>query len=328
MINEQRVRAILFYLSVLLFISILPLIISFALGYKFNPKKLKFTKTGIIALKTQPTGANVYLDAKLLSEKTPLTINELLPGNYVVRAELDYYYPWVSNVEVDAGRVTRVEKIILFPLRPNLKQINKENLTLFWIDEDNKKIYFINTEENNIYVSDFDGEHYERIASYVAINPVPIKFRLSPDKQQLLYYNRKQIVIVPLILRWDNIGAGRWPVLITYEGSINECFWHSDSFHVIVAGEKRIDIYEARSDSLPTELVALNRKSPHFSYDIDNDVLFFSDFEKAADGNLYNNLYRLELNTKFSPFKELLKMGTGEQQKNNLPKEGKKDNGN
>lgn len=36
MLNEQKIRAILFYLSLIIFLAGLPFILSFALGYKFD----------------------------------------------------------------------------------------------------------------------------------------------------------------------------------------------------------------------------------------------------------------------------------------------------
>ncbi len=112
MLHEQRIRAILFYLSVLIFLMGLPPILSSTLGYNFDKRTFKFTKAGLIVLKTQPQGASVYLDKKLLSFKTPATINELLPGKYELKFEMDKYYPWSGEVEVGAGKVTRLEKII------------------------------------------------------------------------------------------------------------------------------------------------------------------------------------------------------------------------
>ncbi|MCX5711685.1 MAG: PEGA domain-containing protein [Candidatus Omnitrophica bacterium] len=140
---EQRIRAILFYLSVLVFITTLPFILSFALGYKFNPKTLHFTKAGIIVLKTQPGSASIYLNDKLLDAKTPATIDELLPGTYQVKLTIENYYPWVDSIQVEAGKVSRFEKIILFPLRPQVTQLNQDRVTSFWIDEPSGLIYYV-----------------------------------------------------------------------------------------------------------------------------------------------------------------------------------------
>ncbi len=117
MLTEQKVRAFLFYLSVFIFLAGLPFILPFALGYKFDRRNFKFSKTGLIVIKTQPQGASIYFDKKLINDKTPATLNELLPGTYNMRLELERYYPWHDDINVEAGKVTRLEKVILFPLR-------------------------------------------------------------------------------------------------------------------------------------------------------------------------------------------------------------------
>ncbi|MCX5701222.1 MAG: PEGA domain-containing protein, partial [Candidatus Omnitrophica bacterium] len=146
MFSEQRIRAFLFYLCLAVFFAGLPSILSFALGYKFDPSTFKFTKTGIISIKTQPEGVDVYLNGKLFSEKTPATINELIPGTYSLRLESERYYPWVSQVKVEARKVVRLEKIILFPKRTHIKQLNQEEVSSFWLDTQNSRIYYFNQE--------------------------------------------------------------------------------------------------------------------------------------------------------------------------------------
>ena len=143
MLREQKIRSVLYYASVLVFFMSLPYILSYALGFKFNPRTLKFTKTGIIAIETQPAGASVYLNGVLLDKKTPVTVQELLPGKYNVRIELERHYPWSSDTTVEGRRVSRLDKIILFPLRPNAKKLNKEKISSFWVDKERGRIYYV-----------------------------------------------------------------------------------------------------------------------------------------------------------------------------------------
>ena len=147
MATEQKIRGLLFYLSLAIFFIGLPFILSFALGYKFNQHSFKFVKTGLIALKTHPAGASVSLNHRWLEEKTPLTINELLPGTYHLEIRLEKYYPWSGQVKVEEDKVTRLEKIILFPQRANIKQLNKEKFSSFWLDEKNDHIYYADAKE-------------------------------------------------------------------------------------------------------------------------------------------------------------------------------------
>jgi len=165
MIVFQRIRAVLFYLSILVFFIGLPFILLFALGYKFNPHSLKFTKTGLIFLKTQPEGANIYLNKKLLKEKTPASIQELLPGSYSIRLEMEDYYTWTSPVEVEAGKVSRIDKIILFPLRPEFKQLNQENVSSFRFYAQAGLIYYLDEVELVVYQTDINGNNFQDVAA-------------------------------------------------------------------------------------------------------------------------------------------------------------------
>ncbi|MDD4894201.1 MAG: PEGA domain-containing protein [Candidatus Omnitrophica bacterium] len=311
MVNEQRIRAVLFYLSVLIFLIGLPFILSFALGYKFDRRAFKFTKTGLLVIKTQPPGASVYLNEKLLNAKTPATASELLPGRYHLRLELEKHFPWIHEVNVDAGKVTRLEKIILFPLRPNIRQVNSDRLSEFWVDEDRSVIYYIDPEDNSIYKSNFAGDDSEKIAFFPALSSPPIKWKLSTDKSKLLYFNAHQVGVV--YLEPQNKRYLDPPFILDYPyDKIIDIFWHSDSYHLILVGNKSIEALEAQPRTESVVLVNLNKRNTSSFYDIRNDTLYFLDTQKAEDGNFYDNLYKLDLNPRVFLFQELIKLKSNE----------------
>ena len=310
--GEQKIRSVLFYLSLFIFLIGLPFILSFALSYRFNPRTFKFAKTGLIALKTQPQGADIYLDGKLLNEKTPATINELLPGRYNIRLELERHYPWVGEVSVETGKVTRLEKIILFPLRPNITQLNIEKISSFLMDEEKERIYYIDQEDNIIYKSDLEGESFKEVGSLPQINPLPKKWKVSPDKEKLLGFNLHQIAIIYLNLQNDSSAAG-FPFVLEYsKHKIVDVFWHSDSYHLVLITDRNIAVLEANPQTIPLNLVNLNKENISTFYDEAKDTLYFLDSQKAADGKLYDNVYKLELSTKIYPFRELIKTRSNE----------------
>lgn len=312
MFIEQKIRAVLFYLSVAIFLLGLPFILSSSLGYKFNRHTFKFTKAGLIVLKTQPQGASIYLDKKLLSEKTPASINELLPGTYHLSIELDKHYSWIGGVNVEAGKVSRLDKIILFPLRPNIKQLNKDRLSSFWVDEEKASLYYINQGDNIIYKSDLEGEHFQGIASLPEITPLPLKWKLSDDRENLLYFNAHQIAVAHLGSQKETSRIEP-PFVLDYPNyKIIDAFWHSDSYHIILISDKKIEVLEAKPQSVPVTLVNLNKKNTSAFYDIRTDTLYFLDSQRAADGNLYDNLYKLELNIKTFPWQERIKSKSNE----------------
>jgi hypothetical protein len=296
-------------LSVFIFLVGLPYIISFALGYKFDRRSFKFTKTGLVSIKTQPPGASVFFDNMLLEDKTPVTINELIPGSYALRMELPGHYPYLSSVTIEQGKVTRLEKVILFPQRPDVKKLNKEVVTYFFVDEPKGLVYYVNDNERSVYRSEMDGSHFEKSAVFQAIFPVPKKWKHSPDREKILYYNTNQIGVV-MASAGDKLLAGQaQSFIINYApGGILEAYWHSDSYHIVLVTYAKVEIIEAQTDSIPVPILALNKRNTSSFYDLRADTLYFLDSQKANDGLFYDNVYKLELNAKLYPFKELMKL--------------------
>jgi hypothetical protein len=306
MSRDQKIRAILFYLSLAIFLIGLPLILSFAFGYKFNSRTFKFTKTGLIAIKTQPSGASVYFNGKLLNDKTPVSINELLPGKYDFRLELEKYYPWNGQVEVNEGKVSRLEKIILFPLRPNVKKINKDTASSFWVDEKKGKIYYLNYEDYIFYKSDMDGQNFERCAILPRAVFEPKKWKISPDRTKFLVFSPHQAAVIYLESA-NNLSSMEPPVILDFpDRYLTDIFWHSDSYHLVLVTTKNIEVLEAKQEAPSINLVNLNRKSNFCFYDENEDALFFIDAQHAPDGKLYDNVYKLELSAKNFSFQDLI----------------------
>lgn len=319
--KEQKIRFVLYWLSVLVFLMGLPSILSYALGYKFNPRTLRFTKTGLIALKSQPAGASIYFEKKLFKDKTPATINELLPGAYHIKVALEDYYPWVMQVTVEAGKVARFEKILLFPIRPDIEKLSNESSLSFWIDDKRDSIYYVSQEDNSIYKSGLDTQDYRKVGDFPRHVSAPIKWRLSPDGEKLLCFDLHQLLLVFLQPQGTAASGetGTFP-LDVMQGAIADVFWHSDSYHIIVVTDKNIEALEAMPSSKPVTLVSLNKEGTCAFYDARADRLYFLDSQLAGDGKIYDNIYRLDLNTRFYPFRELMKLrtnGQGQKDKKN-----------
>ncbi|MFA5156555.1 MAG: PEGA domain-containing protein [Candidatus Omnitrophota bacterium] len=312
MFTEQRIRAFLFYLSVFIFLIGLPVILSSAFSYKFDRRTLKFTKTGLISLKTQPAGASIFLNGKLLQEKTPATIRDVLPGDYNIKLELADHYSWAGEVGVKRNIVTLLDKIILFPLRPDVKQVNKEQFDFYWVDEEKGMIYYADYEEHSVYSTDLEGTYSEKVADFVRLNPPAVKWKLSPDRKKILYFNRRQIGIAYLDSDQEPAAQRQAFIIEHTQGPIEDVFWHSDNYHLAVVSNRNLEVIEAEFNSQPVVLVKLNKPGAHAFFNDRADTLYFIDSQKAGDGKVYENLYKLELNAKMFPFLDLIKPKTDE----------------
>ncbi|MCR4280318.1 MAG: PEGA domain-containing protein [Candidatus Komeilibacteria bacterium] len=107
-------KRILWIGATILFLIAAPLLLGYALGYRYNFQKQKIESTGIIYIKTFPRNAIVYVNDKLEAKVTPTQINYLLPGRYRVRVEKIGFFDWRKELAVQAGLTTFIEDVVMF----------------------------------------------------------------------------------------------------------------------------------------------------------------------------------------------------------------------
>ncbi|MFA6106717.1 MAG: PEGA domain-containing protein [Patescibacteria group bacterium] len=123
---SNKLRKILFLLFIISFITITPLVMLYAAGYKLNLGSGRVEKTGVLNIETLPKGAAVYLNGSprkaaslsgFFGENAPITtpakIKNLLPGEYAVKLELDGYWDWERKIKINSGEAASFDGIVL-----------------------------------------------------------------------------------------------------------------------------------------------------------------------------------------------------------------------
>lgn len=160
---KKTTRKILFFIFVLAFVLITPLLSLYATGYKFSLSGNFLQKTGMLVIDSTPSGANIIingeaqqnffneLNSKITKKteqqnilKTPAKIKGLLPGEYDIRLEKDGYWPWEKKLEISPGNSTFAEDVFLF--KNNLPQPLFSSNILKAVQSQNKK--------NIVFISD------------------------------------------------------------------------------------------------------------------------------------------------------------------------------
>jgi len=100
--------------AILLFFIITPFIILYTAGYRYNGKKQRVEKVGIIFVRSRPAGADIYMNGKKRSETTPARLRNLLPGDYDVKIVKTGYTSWEKTLPVASELTTFAESIALF----------------------------------------------------------------------------------------------------------------------------------------------------------------------------------------------------------------------
>lgn len=118
-----RLRKILFYILLLLYVSATPYLILYGLGYVFKPDEREILKTGLVSVTSEPKGATIYIEGRKFSHKTPAIVRGLLPGTYQVRVVRRGFDAWSKKIQVIPEKATRLEPVVLLPQRPERESL-------------------------------------------------------------------------------------------------------------------------------------------------------------------------------------------------------------
>ncbi|MCX5701964.1 MAG: PEGA domain-containing protein, partial [Candidatus Omnitrophica bacterium] len=300
-----RIRAILFYLSLILFFILVPVILLYSFGYKLDVNRLRIIKTGLIYLKSIPDGAKVYLDGRHINNTTPVSIEGLMPGEYKLFLELENYYTWYQKILVESGKSTVLDRIILFPKKQHLDKINISDVDDFYVfPADKDYAYCISENNKSIFRIKLSPKEKEKelVCNQLQLTDNIQDLSLSPDKKKITYFYNNRLDVVYLFREKDDYQQlENSNFFIITDHRIINAFWYSDSEHIVIVTDKNIKIYELASKGKENIVTVLNinDKHPKVFYDVTEDVMYITDIQEGSDGKLYRGLYRLDLSKRF-----------------------------
>lgn len=290
--SDMIKRAIVFYFSLALFFILLPIVVSYSLGYKIDFSYFRIYKTGIISIKSQPSGSVVYVNGKIRNDLTPTRVEELKPGTYNVEVRRDGFYPWKKDLLVRPNMVTKAEYIVLFPLPEEMQSLGVPDVIDFLVAPDNTVYYMT---RSGLFKSDANGDNCKKISSY-SNWPGDIKGKkFSPNGKKFLYFSDHKIWIA------NNENIPKIEEAANTSSPIIDVFWYSDSRHIVFATEKDLSVMEtgASYSGSSIMLYEFTVRPRALFYDNGNDSLYFTDLKSAPDANAAGSLYRLDLRQKF-----------------------------
>jgi len=301
-------RAIAFYCAVTVFCILLPIVLSYSLGYKIDYHNLKIYKTGILYLQSRPAGASIYLDGKMIADLTPAQIEELKPGTYRVEVRREGFYPWEREMVVRPNMVTRADRIVLFPVAQEMKKVGERGVTDFVISGKGA-IYYM--KRSGLYKSAMDGSSMKRLSSYASWPDRILGKKFSPAGEKLLYFTDRDVWVV--YLEEDKISGedreiSRIEEAFKSRDTILDAFWYPGAGYIMIVTEKDIEVVELHSGGARNivPLYKFSSRPQGLFYDEANSSLYFTDTGTGSDPKESRYLYRIDLKQKF--FDQILKM--------------------
>ena len=294
--GDKIIRYIAFYLALALYIILLPIMLSYSLGYHIDFHKFKIYKTGILALKSEPAGASIYINSKPYRDITPARIEELKPGTYTVEVRIEGFYPWQKELTIRPNMVTLAEHIVLFPVLQDILEVSALDTKNFFMPEDRSAVYYM--ARDGFYKTNSDGSNTKKLSSYSSWPAVIKEKKFSPDEKKVVYFNDKNIWVIYLNGTENGKKDPQAVIENVFEGygPITDVFWYSQSNHLVFIDGREINVVELGREG-EESVVTLHkcRRPPQgVFYDEYNDSLYFCD--SGGDGN---RLYRIDLREQF-----------------------------
>ncbi len=143
-------------LSVVAIVFILMLI---AMGFSFNESG-NLEQSGLLQLSSHPSGATVEVDGETLFSRTEIS-KMLSAGEHQVKVTKSGYDTWETNIRVDAGLLTHISWIRLFPLNPAIEDVatyqaarllsfSPDRKNLLYLEQGDTKFQLINLQGDSI----------------------------------------------------------------------------------------------------------------------------------------------------------------------------------
>ena len=199
---NTRKRRIILCLVILFFILITPVIILYSLGYSFDWQEKEIVLTGGLYIKSVPKKATVYINNKPKKE-TPVFIKRLVPKYYQIKVSKEDFHEWNKKLKIESKLVTEIKDIVLIPITPEIKVINKEIPNNFSLKEyiaseipATNDIFYIQKQSYILYKTNKTNSFQEQIN----LTPLPedqeYEIIVSNDQQIAVLSNDNQLYVL------------------------------------------------------------------------------------------------------------------------------------
>jgi hypothetical protein len=94
------------------------LLVTQAMGYRYNTHQHRYQKTGMVIITNPPDDSQLSIDGKEYSLRSTTRIPNILPGTYRLAITKPGYHPWLKTVTIDPGFVANIERVSLYLEKP------------------------------------------------------------------------------------------------------------------------------------------------------------------------------------------------------------------
>ncbi|PIT87515.1 MAG: hypothetical protein COU31_02445 [Candidatus Magasanikbacteria bacterium CG10_big_fil_rev_8_21_14_0_10_40_10] len=124
----KRWRQGILITMIILFFLISPVVVSYAMGYRYNLSGHFWRATGSLSIDIMPKSSRSFLDEMELTKNTinkKVELNNLKSGKYQLKIILDGYFDWTKEIVINDKQTTYIKEINLIKKSP-IEKINEQ----------------------------------------------------------------------------------------------------------------------------------------------------------------------------------------------------------
>ncbi len=167
---SKTIRRFIIIFFIICFLITSPLVLLYAMGYRYNFKKWKLEAVGALFLNGQPKDVEIYINNIKHNQTLPYRLMNLLPNSYNIEIKKDGYFSWTKNLDVQGKQTTFVNNIILFKKEKPQKIFNKQ-INIIKISPNKTKLLYstINNSFEEIWIHNLIKKQKELLLYRLAI---------------------------------------------------------------------------------------------------------------------------------------------------------------
>lgn len=189
---KKYYRQFLLMLSILVFLVVSPIMVFYALGYRFSANVKESKPVGVLIVESVPRRADVYINDQHVG-KTPHSVANLSPETITLAVAKEGMVTWQKRIAIASGVVTEARDIRLFPETKNIRTM-ASNVNSFSLSP-NRKLVAVTTNDNQFLVLDGDGIE---IAKPITLTTIPERLLWSPDSSFIIFSTRNKVSVVDI----------------------------------------------------------------------------------------------------------------------------------
>lgn len=176
----KTIRSVLLGISFIVFLVVAPVIVLYAMGYRYDFSRAQQGAVGVLLIDAIPSRAQVGING-VSAGRVPRSIPNLTPGDVSVTVTHDGYAPWQKTIRVEGGQTYELHGVRLFPEDPS-KTILASAVEQFVLSPNRALIAVLDT-RGILRVITSDGD---AAARSISLARHPLSMAWSPNSSQLL----------------------------------------------------------------------------------------------------------------------------------------------